>query len=489
MSRPTTSHAVTQRRWLRHPLIVALISTIINDALAHTRLECPPPRSGKTGAKSGPCDAPDDPSLPAYPLVPGALNTVTWLESLPHPGAPGRIALSLDGDDSAGSFESCLLLDHIPHDENSRPSFGRELTYHRSSITLWVPDVYCERCHLQLMTVMSDEIHGVPEGTSCAYGGAIEAGRVRDSSLKACPVVYHSCAPVSINGTVPRNDIDECDTADFEEKLNWPMKPTQGLYEHSTYFYKGDPGEYSSDTSQLMMTGAPLDCPSNQYCNPDEFMEVKTVVPEGAGYVSLEGTCATMVTMEVEPFELGKLPSTPKTGGSVEEEVESATGGYFDQDDPCSPCEIAVPCFSVELCQLRDPMSGEWSGLAAPCNDGAELCEGCFADSPCHGFNSGADNSPATADEVASGEGIGGTVPDTNASTEDEESGAEQATTSESDAGIKIPDIAADLSSEKGQENDYDPDSVSESNPSSSTNAGLLRLCVAAMLIVFCTVL
>ncbi|EJK75581.1 hypothetical protein THAOC_02692 [Thalassiosira oceanica] len=71
MSRPTTSHAVTQRRWLRHPLIVALISTIINDALAHTRLECPPPRSGKTGAKSGPCDAPDDPSLPAYPLVPG----------------------------------------------------------------------------------------------------------------------------------------------------------------------------------------------------------------------------------------------------------------------------------------------------------------------------------------------------------------------------------------------------------------------------------
>lgn len=339
------------------------------------------------------------------------------------------------------------------------------------------------------MTVMSDEIHGVPEGTSCAYGGAIEAGRVRDSSLKACPVVYHSCAPVSINGTVPRNDIDECDTADFEEKLNWPMKSTQGLYEHSTYFYKGDPGEYSSDTSQLMMTGAPLDCPSNQYCNPDEFMEVKTVVPEGAGYVSLEGTCATMVTMEVEPFELGKLPSTPKTGGSVEEEVESATGGYFDQDDPCSPCEIAVPCFSVELCQLRDPMSGEWSGLAAPCNDGAELCEGCFADSPCHGFNSGDDNSPATADEVASGEGIGGTVPDTNASTEDEESGAEQATTSESDAGIKIPDIAADLSSEKGQENDYDPDSVSESNPSSSTNAGLLRLCVAAMLIVFCTVL
>ena len=333
------------------------------------------------------------------------------------------------------------------------------------------------------MTVMSDEVHGVPEGTSCAYGGAIEAGRVKDRSFKACPVVYHSCAPVSINGTVPRNDVDVCDTADFEEKLNWPMRPTDpGPYDYSTYFYKGDPGEYSTDTSQLMFTGAPLDCPSYSYCNPDEFMEVKTIVPEGAGYASLEGTCAPMVTMEVEPFELGKLPSTPKADMSVEEE-ESATGGLFDQDDPCSPCEIAAPCFSVALCELRDPMSGEWSGLAAPCNDGAELCEGCYVDSPCSGFSSGADDTPATVDEAASGEGIGEGVPAI------EETGAEHATASESDAEMESSDIAADSSSEKGQDIDYEPDSVSESNPSSSTNAGLMRLCGAVMLIVVSLIL
>ena len=436
--------------------------------------ECrnPPPRSGATGAKTGPCDAPDDPSLPAYPLIPGELNTITWLESLPHPGAPGRIALSLDGDDSAGSFESCLLLDHIPHDENSRPRFGRELTYHRSSITIWVPDVACERCHLQLMTVMSDEVHGVAAGTSCAYGGAIEAGRVKDRSLKACPVVYHSCAPVSINGTVPRNDIEECDTAEFEEKLNWPMRPSdsdQGHYDYSTYFYKGDPGEYSSDTSQLMTTGAPLDCPSLQYCDPDEFMEVKTVVPEGAGYASLEGTCAPIVTMAVEPFKLGKLPSTPKTDDGEEEE-ESATGVLFDQDDPCSPCEIAAPCFSVEVCQLRDPVSGEWSGPAAPCNDGAALCEegGCFADSPCHGFGSGAEGSVATADEAALDGEVGGAVLEG-------ENGAEQATTE-----IENSDIVADSVGEKGRDDDNEQDSVSESNPSSSTKVGLYG---AAMLL------
>ena len=87
------------------------------------------------------------------------------------------------------------------------------------------PDVKCERCHLQLITVMSDEGHGVPESTSCVYTGALSTGNVDDDSLPSCPVVYHSCSPVSIDGTVPRNDIDTCDTSTFEDKLNWPMKP------------------------------------------------------------------------------------------------------------------------------------------------------------------------------------------------------------------------------------------------------------------------
>ena len=55
---------------------------------------------------------------------------VTWLESIPHPGAPVRSALSRDsgggvGDDfsavAAASFESCLLFDHIPHDVRVSP--------------------------------------------------------------------------------------------------------------------------------------------------------------------------------------------------------------------------------------------------------------------------------------------------------------------------------------------------------------------------------
>ena len=245
-----------------------LLSLFPTATFAHTRLECPPPRSGETGEKVGPCDAPDDPSLPAYPLIPGALNTITWLESISHPGAPARFALSRDGDDSVASFESCLLLDHVPHDAYSLPDFTQEPSWHRSSITLWIPDVYCERCHLQLVTVMSDEAHGVPVNTTCAYGGALAQNTTQNSSLPACPVVYHSCSPVSINGTVPRNNVTQCNTPDFEAQLDWPLAPrldatvddddNLNTYDYSTYYYKGDPGLYNLSTSRLMAVGAPL---------------------------------------------------------------------------------------------------------------------------------------------------------------------------------------------------------------------------------------
>ena len=130
----------------------------------HVRIECPPPLSGRTGEKTGPCDvSTDDGSVPSFSLKPNALNTITWLESIPHPGAPVRFALSRDGgglDESQTDFESCILLDHIPHDALSRPSYGDASTWHRSSITLWIPDVYCERCYLQLISAMSDAAHG-----------------------------------------------------------------------------------------------------------------------------------------------------------------------------------------------------------------------------------------------------------------------------------------------------------------------------------------
>jgi len=299
-------------------LQLASFATFLFTVNAHTRLECPPPRSGETGAKIGPCDADDDLSLPAYPLVPGALNTITWLESLGHPGAPGRLALSLDGADEG--FESCILLDHIPHDERSIPSLANQLSYHRASITVFIPDVYCERCHLQFVTVMSDEIHQLPKGEQCAYKGAQTAGTA-DANLEDCKVVYHSCSPVSINGKIPRDEY-QCSLDSFIEELEWPFM--QGKPPASTYAYKGDPGMYDRQIAVLQSGGKPVEnCNNYFYCDPEKFYQENIVVEEGAKYAELHGTCAAMVNMVVEPFELGKLPSIPIT--TITNEMDSDT--------------------------------------------------------------------------------------------------------------------------------------------------------------------
>ncbi|KAL3913054.1 MAG: hypothetical protein SGILL_006642, partial [Bacillariaceae sp.] len=366
-------------------IILALaLARQIATTTAHTRLECPPPRSGETGNKVGPCDVPDDDlALEAFPLKPNAFNTITWLESISHPGAPARLALSLDGSGDDG-YESCILLDHIPHDERSRPSFLNERTWHRSSITVYIPDIYCERCHLQLMTVMSDEGHGVPAGTSCAYAAALKAGTVdstvtaegRQQRMSSCPVVYHSCAPVSINGTIPRNEIDMCDTADFEQRLKWPFSEKE---EKSVYFYKGNPGIYSKEEARLVSGGFPVeDCDNLSYCSPDEFYQERIAVPDDAEYSQLTGTCADIVNMRVEPFVFGKLPNMPMNETGAGEPIVD------DEIINCAVCEPLGACFSVEACFLRDTISGNWTGEAELCNQFAFACEECFLNSTCY---------------------------------------------------------------------------------------------------------
>jgi len=390
-------------------LLGGLVLLLLPLTDAHTRLECPPPRSAETGMKQGPCDAPDNPNLEAFPLTPNALNTITWLESIPHPGAPARLALSRDGDDSSDSFESCVLLDHIPHDEYSLPNFADPLSFHRQSITVYIPDVYCERCHLQLVSIMSDDAHGVPENVTCALPEAQAAGTA-PAELPACPVVYHSCAPVSINGTLPRNDTEQCNTTDFEIKLEWPFAPsssmkdeeestsdniTRDIYQHSTYYYKGNPGMYNQSDSRLLAGGLPIvDCDNYAYCAPNTFFQEVVAVPDDAAYRALSGACAAMPFRAVEPFVLGALPSLPKNMSAVLN-VTTVTA--------CTPCAPVGQCFA-EGCILRSPETGNWSGPAAPCNDFAPACEVCFPDSPCNVNNTAA--AAAAADDT----GVNGTT-------------------------------------------------------------------------------
>ena len=83
-----------------------------------------------------------------------------------------------DGSDDG----SCVLLDHIPHNDCCRPSLSDPTSYTPYTITINIPNVSCERCSLHLSNPMTDKIgyNGSPTGIGCTDPGT-------------CFSVYHSC--------------------------------------------------------------------------------------------------------------------------------------------------------------------------------------------------------------------------------------------------------------------------------------------------------
>ncbi len=109
-------------------------------------------------------------------------------------GAPTRIALSRDGED----VYDCVLLDHIPANPASRPTYMQDSTYTPYRITVMIPDVQCERCSLQLVNPMTDKVND-----KCQY----REGSPQDAA-DFCQSVYHSCTlPLRIKGQVPRRQL------------------------------------------------------------------------------------------------------------------------------------------------------------------------------------------------------------------------------------------------------------------------------------------
>ena len=156
------------------PLFPILFLSIVPTIQSHSRWTCPEPRSPSTGIKNGPCgeqiltgDDADDASA-TIELKPGPLRVI-FEESIHHTGAPFRISLSDDGSDD----NSCVLLDHIPHNDCCRPSFADPATYTRYVITVTIPNVICERCSLHLSNPMTDKIgtNGSPDGIGCTDPG------------------------------------------------------------------------------------------------------------------------------------------------------------------------------------------------------------------------------------------------------------------------------------------------------------------------------
>ena len=200
-------------------------------------------------------------------------------------GAPARLALSGEMKGHSGNFpatlaEQCILLDHIPHSYAMPAATVNEAQYLKYAVTVWIPDVYCGRCFLQLITFMTDSLHGQTPGVTRAATQRPKRPFLNAAiaQLPDCGMAYHSCAPVSIHGSgaAKLRDSYTCDNACLTRNLD-------GLFQNSvseasarfasTYFYRGDPGVWNAATfvgrvagGTALTTSGPNACSSFLNC-------------------------------------------------------------------------------------------------------------------------------------------------------------------------------------------------------------------------------
>jgi len=147
-----------------------------------------------------------------------------WEEPVNNKGSQFRIALSRNGADS---FEECILVNNIPHNDASNPTYDEEkeeFTFTEYSLTVNIPDVNCDDCTLQLVNI-------VPGDDSCTY----DPKDTENGQNGRCATNYHSCANVKISGGNYARDKFTCEAADWA-------------------FTNGDAYKYSKSNAQWLDT-------------------------------------------------------------------------------------------------------------------------------------------------------------------------------------------------------------------------------------------
>lgn len=173
-------------------LSLSTVTTVL--VSAHGRWKCPLPRDeldengnhitfDNTGNKYAAC-GPQSGKWgfgEVTTLSPG-WTTFTWEESITHTGSPFRIAI-LDESETA----RVVLLDHIPHNEESHPDYTNEASYVEYKMSVNIPNVKCDKCSLQLLYVMTDKSVkcGIP---TCYYNPDDAACKgSTDPNAATCP--------------------------------------------------------------------------------------------------------------------------------------------------------------------------------------------------------------------------------------------------------------------------------------------------------------
>jgi uncharacterized protein (TIGR03382 family) len=133
--------------WLALPIVIAAPAV----ADAHIQLTSPLPRTLQQ--KAGPCgDATTPRSQNPTVLEPGATITVTWNETINHPGH-FRISFDADGQD----FTVPLDFDDTTQSENVLVDLIADANGGSYTQEITLPNVECESCTLQLIQMMTDK--------------------------------------------------------------------------------------------------------------------------------------------------------------------------------------------------------------------------------------------------------------------------------------------------------------------------------------------
>jgi len=164
--------------------LVAALVLVPSVAFAHISLTFPPART--TNQKQGACGTSASVrGTNVTTFAPGATITVTWKETIDHPGHH-RVAFDDNGQDfpvppgnSPGATMGMptVLVDPVA-DISGNPAGGR---VYSQQITL--PNIECTNCTLQVLQLMTDK----PPYTSDANSNDI----------------YYQCADITLSGSAP----------------------------------------------------------------------------------------------------------------------------------------------------------------------------------------------------------------------------------------------------------------------------------------------
>ncbi len=140
---------------MRSPAVIILSVLTLGAPLAQAHIQQTFPATRTESQKQGPCGLTDSTRGPEQVFEPGETITVTWNETVEHPGHY-RIAFDVDGEDfplpnNPDDNFDVTLVDQIP-DRNVN---GADRTY---SQEITFPDVECENCTLQLIQIMTTNI-------------------------------------------------------------------------------------------------------------------------------------------------------------------------------------------------------------------------------------------------------------------------------------------------------------------------------------------